>query len=169
PDFNAVGRGLPVLEQQVEFIQVAPGINALGAVGRYPVPDLILHQEHAHRLELLAQGVDVEADHPLVQLYVGAPVENLQGTGHVYFQGGGYLPGVGIVLGQQRSVQIAQHRHVFRYRVGEIGGVDFRQAAVDDGPLLRGHLPFHDELAEGEDKVALENEQLVEIVAFLHV
>ena len=51
------------LQQEVELIDVVAGGLAGLAVARHAVPHLVLHDQHPELFELLAQFLDVVADH----------------------------------------------------------------------------------------------------------
>ena len=50
---------------------------------RFTPPDLILHHQHTDLFQLLAQLLDVIADQPVIVIYVGAVVKQVQRTGHI--------------------------------------------------------------------------------------
>ena len=162
PDLNGVRRGLFLLEQEVELVQIAPGGLASGAVGRYAAPDLILDDMHAQLLELLAQRLDVIADKAVGDVHVGLAVKDAEGAGHVDFQRRGNVLRLGFPLAAEGVVQIAQHGHVFGPRVRQIPAVHHANGAVDHG-LFDGHQavsPAHDQLAQAENEIRFERDRV---------
>ena len=56
---------------------VASGL-ACAAVGRHAAPHLVLHDEHADLLQLLAKLLDVIADKAVVDVHIGPVIEQVQ-------------------------------------------------------------------------------------------
>ncbi len=79
PNLHGVGGGLLFLKQQMEFIDVVAGAYALGTVGGYAAPNLILDDEHAQLLQLLAQFLDVKANQAVLDIHVGPVVKDIEG------------------------------------------------------------------------------------------
>ena len=162
PNLDAVRRGLFLLKQQVELVQITPGGLARGAVGRYAAPDLILDDMHAQLLELLAQRLDVIADKAVGDVHVGLAVKDAEGAGHIDFQRRGDVLRLGFPLAAKGVVQIAQHGHVFGPRVCQIPAVHHAHGAVDHG-LFDGHQavsPAHDQLAQAENEIRFERDRV---------
>ena len=67
----------------MELVDVVPGGFLHGAVDGHAVPHLILHDEHAQLLQLLAQLLDVEADEAVVEFHIGAVIEYVEGAGDI--------------------------------------------------------------------------------------
>ena len=147
----------------MEFIHIVAGGFAGIAVDRHTVPDLVLHNEHAQLLELLAEILDVKADDPVVELHVRAVVEDPERPVDVDLKGRRNALRLCFRLGTQGRVQVAERRHVFRYGVLKVFLIHDGQAPVDDGLLFRfdaAPAP-HDQLAEREDEIGLEAQRVV--------
>ncbi len=88
PDFHGVGRRLFLTQQQMKLVHVVSGGFAFTTVCRDTTPYLILHNEHTQLFQLLAQLLDVIADHTIIHVHVGSMVKYIQRTGDIDFKGG---------------------------------------------------------------------------------
>ena len=158
PDFDGIGGSLRFTQQQVEFVDVVPGGFLHGTVDGHTVPHLILHDEHAQLLQLLAQLLDVEADKAVVQLHIGAVVEYVQGTGDIEFQRRCHIGRFRLLHSEQFFIQIAQDRHLLRHGIGQERTVDLPESAVDDTLFLRpdAFAPAQHQLAQGQHEVGFQ-------------
>ena len=102
-------------------------------IARDAIPDLILYDQHADFFELLAQLLDVIADHAVVNVYVRPMIENVQRAGDVDFKRRRQIVRFGFMLGAQEVVQILKDRHIFRQGICQIILIQVPDAAVDDG------------------------------------
>ncbi len=75
PDFHCIGSCLFLLQKQVHLVDVVTGGLVGSAVNGHTVPHLILYHQHTDFLELLAQLLDVIADHPVIDIHIGLVVE----------------------------------------------------------------------------------------------
>ena len=133
------------------------------AVQCHAVPDLVLDHEHSELFELFAEIFDIEADDAVVELDVGAVVEDLQRAVYVDLQCRCDALCLCFGLCAESRVQIAQDRHVFRYGVFKIFLIDNRKAAVNDGFFL-GFDPVaaaHDQFAKGQDEIGFKAQGVV--------
>ena len=138
----------------MHLIHIIPGGLAAAAVCRDTPPHLILHNEHSQLFHLLAQFLDVIADDAVIDVHVGAMVEQVQGAFHIDFQSRGNMVGFFLVLLEQGIVQVLKDGHIFRAGVRKIFAVNQMHTAVDDGFLHRQQpfLAAHHQFAEGKDK-----------------
>ena len=145
----------------MEFIDVVAGASALGTVGGYAVPDLILDDEHAQLLQLLAQFLDVKANQAVLDIHVGPVVKDIEGATDVDFQCRCNEPGFLFRLLQTDSVQISQNRDILRPGLIEIGLIHHAQTAVDDSFFngLEAISAADDELAQGKDNVGFQGQR----------
>ena len=67
-----------MLEQQVNFVDVDPGIAPLLAVADDAVEDAVQHHQHAHGQELAAQIPDVITEDAGVGIHIGGLGEGVQ-------------------------------------------------------------------------------------------
>ena len=90
-------------------------------------------------------------------------VEQVQGAGAVQLQGGRHPAGLRLGLFQQLIVEVLEDRHTLRGRVRQIGPVDGPHTAVDHRLFHRGQPapPAHDQLAQGENKIAFEGQRVL--------
>ena len=158
PDFHRVGGSLIFLQEQVHFVNVVAGGFMGDPVDGDTVPNLILHNQHPDFLELLAQLLDVVADHAAVNIHIGAVVKDVQGAGDVDFQRGGNVLCFFFVLLSQFVIQVLQNRHFLRAGVAEIIAIDQPDTAVNDGFLhrLQALLAADNQLAQGENEVGFQ-------------
>ena len=102
------------------------------------------------RFLLLAQLLDVIADQPVIDIYIGAVVKQVQRTGHIDFQCCCYMVCFLFILPEQCLVQVLPHRHILRHWVFKIGLVNLMNTAVDDRLFyrLQAFLSTHDQLTQ---------------------
>ena len=155
PDFNGIGGGLVLFEQQVHLVNVVTGGLVGGAVDGNAVPHLVLDHQHPQLFQLLAQLLDVVADDPVVNVHVGPVVEHVQTAGDVDFQRRGDEVGLLFLLFQQKLVQVLQDGHILRAGVLQVLPVDQPHTAVNDRFLnrLEAVLAAHHNVAEGQEEV----------------
>ena len=82
----------------MHLIHIIPGGLAAAAVCRDTPPHLILHDEHTEFLHLFAQLLDVVADDAVVDVHIGAVVEQVQTALDVDLQSRGNMVGFFLVL-----------------------------------------------------------------------
>ena len=78
PYLHRIGGGLLLLQKKVHFVDIVAGGLALFTVDRDAVPHRVLHHQHPDLLELLAQLLDIEADHAVFDIHVAAVVEHVE-------------------------------------------------------------------------------------------
>ena len=161
PDLHGVSGGLFLLEQQMEFIDVVAGASAFRPVGSYAAPDLVLDDEHAQLLQLLAQFLDVKANQAVLDIHIGSVVKDVERAGDVDFQGCCNETGFLFRLLQKDSVQISQNRDILRLGLIEVSLIHHAHAAVDDGLFdgLEALSPADDKLAQGENEVGFQGQR----------
>ena len=124
PDLHGISGGLLLFQQKVHLIHIIPGGLAAAAVCRDTPPHLILHNEHSQLFHLLAQFLDVIADDAVIDVHVGAMVEQVQTALDVDFQSRGNMVGFFFVLLEQGIVQVLKDGHILRAGVRKIFAVD---------------------------------------------
>ena len=161
PDLHGVSSRLLLLEQQMEFIDVVSGASAFGPVGGHAAPDMILDDEHAQLLQLLAQFLDVEADQAVLDIHVGPVVEDVEGAADIDLQRRRNESGFLFRLLQKDSVQISQDRDILRLGLIEVGLIHHANTTVDDGLFdgLKAISAADDELAQGQDEVGFQGQR----------
>ena len=80
-------------------------------VRSYTAPDGILYYQHPDFLELFAQLPDVVADKAVVDVHVGAVVEQVQAALDVDFQRRRHMVSLFFFLLQEGFVEVLQQRH----------------------------------------------------------
>ena len=126
PDLHAPRGHLP-MEQQVKFIHIVPGGLALAAVHRHPVPHLVLDDQHSQIFQLLAQGLDIEAYQPIVDIHIGSVIEYIQTAVDIQFQSGADPLRFRLRLYPDLVPQIFQNGHILRPGVRQIASVHLPQ------------------------------------------
>ena len=147
----------------MHLIHIIPGGLAAAAVCGDTPPHLILHNEHTEFLHLFAQFLDVVADDAVVDVHIGAVVEQIQGAFHIDFQRSSNMMSFFLVLLEQGVVQILKDGHILRAGVRKIFAVDQMHTAVNDGFLHR-QKPFlatHHKFAQGKDKVGFQGKRVI--------
>ena len=151
------------MQQKVELVNIVPGGLSFIPVNGNTVPDLILNDQHTQVLELLAQGFDIEADQPVVDIHIGSVVESVQISVDIQLQAGCQTLSLRFGLLLDFPVQILQDRHILRLGISDIGTVDCPDSPVNQGlfhgrktlPAAGGHL------AEGQDEVGLQRQRVI--------
>ena len=108
----------------MHLVHIISGGLSAAAVGSDTPPDLILHDEHTELFHLLAEFLNVVADDSVVDVHVGAMVEQIQTALDIDFQRRGNMMSFFLVLLEQRIVQVLQNRHILRAGVSKIFAVD---------------------------------------------
>jgi len=147
----------------VHLIHIIPCGLSAAAVCRDTSPHLILHNEHTEFLHLFAQFLDVVADDAVVDVHIGAVVEQVQTTLDVDFQCGGNMMGFFLVLLEQGVVQVLKNGHILRAGVGKIFAINQMHTAVNDGFLHRQQtlLAAHHQLTQRKDKVGFQGQRII--------
>ena len=89
----------------MEFVYKESGRFSGVTVRSYAAPDGILYHQHPDLLEPLSQLPDVVADKAVVDIHVGAMVEQVQAALDVDFQRGGDVVGLLFLLLQEGLVE----------------------------------------------------------------
>ena len=147
----------------MHLVHIIPCGLSAAAVCRDTPPHLILHDEHTEFLHLLAQFLDVVADDAVIDVYIGAMIEQVQGAFHIDFQCRSNMVGFFLVLLEQGVVQILKDGHILRAGVRKIFAVDQMHTAVDDGFLHR-QQPFfaaHHQFAQGKNKIGFQGKRII--------
>ena len=147
----------------MHLVHIIPGGLSAAAVCRNTPPHLILHDEHSELFHLLAQFLDVIADDAVVDVHIGAVVEQIQGAFHIDFQSRGNMVGFFFVLLEQGVVQILKDGHILRAGVRKIFAINEMHTAVNDGFLHRQQtlLATHHKFAQGKDKVSFQGKRII--------
>jgi len=145
----------------MEFINVVAGASAFSPVGGHTTPDLVLDDEHAKLLQLLAQFLDVKANQAVLDIHIGPVVEDIERAADVDFQRRRNEPGFLFRLLQQDSVQISQNRDILRLGLIEIGLIHHANTTVDDSLFdgLEALSASDDELTQGKNKVGFQGQR----------
>jgi len=145
-----------MLEQQVDLVDVDPGVFAQLPVADHPVEDAVQHHQHTNRQKLLAQIPDVVTDDTAVGVHVGALGEGVEAAGGKELHNQGNIPCLGLRLLQQDPVEVLKSGGIAHAAAANIVLVHQRGASVDDALLLGRQLGgSYQLLEEGEDELGL--------------
>ena len=90
----------------MHLVHIISGGLSATTIGSDTSPDLILHNEHTELLHLLAQFFNVITDDSVIDVHVGAVVEQIQTALDVDFQSGSNMMSFFLVLLEQGVVQV---------------------------------------------------------------
>src|SRR5699024_10136173 len=163
PDLHRIGRGLFLTKQEMELVYKKSGCVPDVMVRSYAAQNGILYHQHPDLLELFAQLPDVVADKAVVDVHVGAVVEQVQAALDVDLQRRRHMVSLFFFLLQEGFVEVLQQRHVLGPRVLKVGLVNLMHTAVDDGFLdgKQSLLAAHNQLAEGEDEIRFQRNRVI--------
>lgn len=163
PYLDTVGGGLFLLQKEVELVHIVAGGLTGRAVLRNTAPDLVLDDQHTELLQLFAELLDVVADQAVLDIDVGAVVEEVQGSLHIDFHRRCHMMGFLLLLLKECVVKVLQERHVLRHRILEILLVDLMDTAVNDRLFhrLQAFLAADYQLAERQDEVGFEGKRVI--------
>ena len=103
------------------------------------------------------------ADDAVVDIHIGAVVEQVQTALDVDFQCGSNMVGFFLVLLEQGIVQVLKDRHILRAGGSKIFAVNQVHTAVNDGFLHRQQpfLAAYHQFTERKDKVSFQGKRVV--------
>ena len=147
----------------MELVTVEPCGFSTIPVGRDAPPNLVLDHEHSQLFQLLAQFPDVVADKAVVDVHVGAVVEQVQTALDVDFKSRRHMMGFLFFLLQKGFVEVLQKWHPLGAGVVEVAAVNLVNAAVDDRFFDRQQalLAADDQFAQREDAVGLQGDGVI--------
>ena len=73
----------------MELVHIVSGGFMGRTVHRYPVPNLILDDEHPNLFQLLTKFLDIKADNAVIDIHVCLMVKHIQRTCNIDFQRSG--------------------------------------------------------------------------------
>ena len=160
-----------VLKQQVNFVDVDPGISSLLPVADDAVENAVQHHQHAHGQELAAQIPNVIAEDAGIGVHIGGLGKGIQAALGKQLNSQRHIPRLRLRLAQQFGVEILQGGHRAGVAPADVLPVALCSAAVDDGLLLGGEFPgSHELLTQGQQKLGLQHHRVLPVtVALLHV
>ena len=160
-----------VLKQQVNFVDVDPGISSLLPVADDAVENAVQHHQHAHGQELAAQIPNVIAEDAGIGVHIGGLGKGIQAALGKQLNSQRHIPRLRLRLAQQFGVEILQGGHRAGVALADVLPVALGGAAVDDGLLLGGEFPgTHELLTQGQQELGLQHHRVLPVaVALLHV
>ena len=129
-----------MLEQQINLVNVDPGISSLLAVADDAVEDAVQHHQHAHGQKLAAQIADVIAEDVGIRVYIGGFGKGIQAALGKQLDGQRHIPRLRLRLAEQFGMEILQCRDSALIVTADVLPVALGRAPVYDGLLLSGQL-----------------------------
>ena len=171
PEGEQEVRAVLMLEQQIDLVNIDPGIPPLLAVADDTVEDAVQHHQHAHGQKLTAQVPDVIAEDAGIGVHIGGFGEGVQAALGEQFDGQRHVPRFRLRLAEQLGMEILQGGHRAGVAPADVLPIALGGAAVDDGLLLGGEFPgSHELLTQGQQKLGLQHHRVLPVaVALLHI
>ena len=160
-----------MLEQQVDLINIDPGVALQPTVADDAVEDAVQHHQHPHRQELLAQIPDIIAEDTGIGVHIGGLGKGVETAVCKQLNGQRHILCFLFRLAEQLGVEVLQGGDRAVIAAADIVPVHLRGAAVDDGFFLGRQLACPDELfTEGEQKFGFQHHGVLSIpIALLHI
>ena len=153
----------PVGEKQVDLIDVDMGVFSLSAVLDNTVVNGVQHHQQAHRFQIFAQVLNVEAENAAFCVDIGLVGKYIQTTHREQFQRQRDPVRLRVDQLHQIVIEVLQ-RGRLSLIVFQIFPVDVAHTTVDDGLLLRLDLVrAHELLIQRHDKLGLHHQRLFAI------
>ena len=153
----------PVGEKQVDLIDVDMGVFSLSAVLDNTVVNGVQHHQQAHRFQIFAQVLNIEAEDTAFCVDIGLVGKNIQTAHRKQLQRQRDPVRLRVDLLHQIIVKIFQGGRLALI-VFQIFPVDVAHTTVDDGLLLRLDLVrAHELLIQRHDKLGLHHQRLFAI------
>ena len=160
-----------MLEKEVDFIDVDPGVLPHFAVMDDPVEHAVQHYQHSNRQKLLAQVPDIVAENPGVGIHVGGLGEGVQAALGEELNCQRHVAGLRFRLPEQLGVEVLESGGGALVAVSDVVVIDPSGAAIDDGFFLGGELAGADQLlTEGQQELGLQHHGVLPVaVTLFHV
>ena len=153
----------PVGEKQIDLVDVDMGIFPRLAVLNDAVIDGVQHHQQAHRFQIFAQVLNIEAENAAFCVDIGLVGKYIQTTHREQLQRQRNAVRLRVDLLHQIVIEVFQRRRL-ALEILDVLPVDVAYAAVDDGLLLRLDLVrAHELLIQRHDKLGLHHQRLFAI------
>ena len=129
-----------MLEQQIDFIDIDPGIPPQAAVAGDSVEKAVQDHQHAHGEQLFAQLPDIIAGDAGAHVHIGGFGKGVETALRKQFQCQSHVPRLGLRLAQQFRVEVLERGGLALAAVPHIVVVALCRTAVDDGLFLGRQL-----------------------------
>ena len=153
----------PIGEKQIDLVDVDMGVFSLSAVLDNAVVNGVQHHQQAHRFQIFAQVLNIEAENAAFCVDIGLVGKYIQTAHREQLQCQRDPVCLRVDLLHQIIVKIFQRRRLALI-VFQIFPVDVAHTTVDDGLLLRLDLVrAHELLIQRHDKLGLHHQRLFAI------
>ena len=160
-----------MLEQQIDLINIDPGVALQPTVADDAVEDAVQHHQHPHRQKLLAKVPDIVAEDTGIGVHIGGLGKGVETAVCKQFDGQRHILCFLFRLAEQLGVEVLQGGDRAVIAAADIVPVHLGGAAVNDGLFLGRQLARPDELlTEGKQKFRFQHHRILAIaIALLHI
>ena len=135
-----------MLKQQIDLVDIDPGIPLQPAVADDAVEDAVQHHQHTYRQKLLAKVSDIIAEDTGIGIHIGGFCKGVQAALRKQFDCQRHIRGFFFQLAEQLRMKVLQGRGLPLISAADVVPIDLGGAAVNDGLFLGRQLPVADEL-----------------------
>ena len=160
-----------MLEQQIDLVDIDPGVALQPTVADDAVEDAVQHHQHPHRQKLLAKVPDIVAEDTGIGVHIGGLGKGVETAVCKQFDGQRHILCFLFRLAEQLGVEVLQGGDRAVIAAADIVPVHLRGAAVDDGFFLGRQLACPNELfTEGEQELGFQHHGVLSVpIALLHI
>ena len=160
-----------MLEQQIDLVDIDPGIPLQPAVADDAVEDAVQHHQHTYRQKLLAKVSDIIAEDTGIGIHVGGFCKGVQAALRKQFDCQRHIRGFFFRLAEQLRMKVLQGRGLPLIPAADVFPIDLGGTAVNDGLFLGRQLPGADELfTKRQQKLRFQHHGILAVtVALLHI
>ena len=160
-----------MLEQQIDLVDIDPGVALQPAVTDDAVEDAVQYHQHPHWQELLAKIPDIVTEDAGIGVHIGGLGKGVETAVCKQLNGQRHILCFLFRLAEQLGVEVLQGGDRAVIAAADIVPVHLRGAAVDDGFFLGRQLACPDELfTEGEQKFGFQHHGVLSVpIALLHI
>ena len=160
-----------MLEQQVDLINIDPGVALQPTVADDAIEDAVQHHQHPHRQKLLAQIPDIVTEDTGIGVHIGGLGKGVETAVCKQLNGQRHILCFLFRLAEQLGVEVLQGGDRAVIAAADIVPVHLRGAAVDDGFFLGRQLACPNELfTEGEQELGFQHHGVLSVpIALLHI
>ena len=160
-----------MLEQQIDLVDIDPGVALQPTVADDAVEDAVQHHQHSYRQKLLAKVPDIVAEDTGIGVHIGGLGKGVETAVCKQLNGQRHILCFLFRLAEQLGVEVLQGGDRAVIAAADIVPVHLRGAAVDDGFFLGRQLACPDELfTEGEQELGFQHHGVLSVpIALLHI
>ena len=160
-----------MLKQQINFVNIDPGILAGTAVSDHSIENAVQNNQHPNGKKLLAEIADIIAEDSGVGIYIGGLGESIQTALGEQLDCQSHIAGLWLRLPEQLCVEILKCGDSPPIAAADIAVINLGSTAVNDGLFFCGELSGADKLfTQRQKKFGLQHHRILPItVALLHI